>query len=128
MTQTHYRQWMTLAGTLVVLAALGVGFGRLATRYAPKADSQQNTSQIGQTIAYEGQNGQSVLDLLKRDHQVETIDSSFGVFVKSIDGITQTDNAFWIYYIDGQPGDVAVDKATTQAGQMITWRYETFKE
>lgn len=125
---TTQRQGIIIALMIVLLMALGVVTGELAKRTA--IDATPTTSQTSTTtirpISYKGENGKSVLELLKRDHSVETIDSSFGVFVRSIDGVAAQESAAWIFYVDGAIAEGAADKAITQDGQTVEWRYETF--
>lgn len=118
------RQWVTTLVILLVLVGLGAAAGKFAQDTAPSANTVQQTPE---TITYQGQDGKTVLELLKATHQVETIDQgSAGTYIKSIDGVAQSGNSYWLYYVDGQIGEVGVDKATTTNGQIIQWRYETF--
>lgn len=108
---------------VVVLALLGIGADKLAEKTGAPAQSSQKTVA---PITYAGQEGKNVLELLKATHQVESIDSSYGVYVQSIDGVSSTENSVWLYYINNEAGVVAADKAVTQNGQSVEWRYESF--
>lgn len=123
------RQIVTLVGVLVVFTLVGYG----ASLYAPKIPRLTTTSSAAlnqpmtaPTVTYQGEDGKTVLELLQRDHQVEAQDTSFGAFVSSVDGVPSTENAIWLYYIDGQQGVTPANETTTQAGQTIEWRYESF--
>lgn len=116
------RQILSVVVILLVLIGLGAGSSYLAEN-SPKASTVRKSVD---TISYQGQDGKSVLDILKETHQVETVDTDFGVFVKTIDGVTQTDNSVWLYYINGEPGIEGANAAKTTNGQTIEWRYESF--
>lgn len=47
----------------------------------------------------------------------------FGVFVKGIDGAEGTQDAYWLYAINGVAGEVAADTALLKAGDRVTWTY-----
>lgn len=125
------RQSIIVIAILVILIALGAASGKLAknttTDQIPGTTSTAPTSQVTKTISIDGQDGKNVLDVLRQNHQVETTDSSFGTFVKSVDGTAQTENSFWLFYVDGQPATQAADKTDTHNGQKIEWRYETIQ-
>jgi len=72
---------------------------------------------------YTGEDGKTVLELLKRDHQV-TLDSElllFGSIVLAIDSFTAAPNEYWIYYRDTVRGDRSPEVCTTLAGETIRW-------
>jgi hypothetical protein len=51
-----------------------------------------------------------------------------GGFVTSINGISQnpSENVYWMYYINGELGQVGAADYTVQEGDKITWRLEKF--
>ncbi|MGC1122518.1 MAG: DUF4430 domain-containing protein [Candidatus Methanofastidiosia archaeon] len=51
-----------------------------------------------------------------------------GGFVTSINGILQnpSENIYWMYYINGELGQVGAADYTVQEGDEITWRLEKF--
>jgi hypothetical protein len=120
-----YRQIITVVVLLLVLVGLGVASSNLSSKHQTPTTSATATTKP-QTISYQGEDGKNALELLQRNHQVQTQDSSFGTFVTSIDNVAQTENSFWLYYVDGKAGDAAADKTVTQNGQTIEWRYESF--
>lgn len=122
----QYRQGIITVIIVAILMLLGIATGQLSKRTSQDTIPTPSTQEQTQTISYDGQDGKNALELLQQNHKVETIDTSFGTFVKSIDGVTSKDNSAWIFYIDGKIGEVAADKATTQNGQKIEWRYESF--
>jgi hypothetical protein len=114
---------------VVILALLGWGSSELAKR-TPRSNGTTPTTSTTKSnvapVAYDGQEGKTVLELLQAGHTVKTVDSSYGTYVQSIDGVSSSDNSAWLYYVNNQPGLDAADKTTTHDGEKIEWRYETF--
>jgi len=75
-------------------------------------------------IEYDGVEGKTAFDLLKEKNQVEADQQSFGVMIKSINGLAATDKEFWLYSINDKPADIAADKYTTKPGDKIKWEYK----
>ncbi len=121
-----YRQIVTVVILLLVLVGLGAASGKIAVKKPAATTTTQTSTTKPQAISYQGEDGKTVLELLQRNHRVETKDSSFGTFVTAVDGVSQTDNSFWLYYVDGKAGEAAADKTTTQNNQTVEWRYESF--
>lgn len=117
-----YRQAIIVVATLLALVGIGALASQVAQRH-PKVTTE--TNQV-KPLSYQGEAGKTVLELLERNHVVQKQDTAYGTFVTSIDGVVQSENAFWLYYIDGSAATEAADKAVTQDGQTIEWRYETF--
>jgi hypothetical protein len=117
------RQGLIIAAVLIVLIGIGALLSRVPTR---KLSSQTAATPAIQSITYKGEEGKTVLELLERDHTVEKQDTPYGTYVRSIDGLGQTDNSVWLPYVDGENLAESVDKAKTTPNQTISWRYETF--
>lgn len=79
-----------------------------------------------QTIAYDGEDGKNALELLKSKAEVKTQDSSIGIFVISINGVANSEDHFWMFYVNGELGSVAADQYTTKSSDKIEWRYNQF--
>jgi hypothetical protein len=74
------------------------------------------------------QEGETALDLLKRDHQVDTkIYSGMGEFVISIDGIKPDSKRFWAFYLNGKSSSVGASGYKLKDGDKIEWKLETIK-
>jgi hypothetical protein len=121
--QDKARQGLIVVAILIVLIGIGT-LASQAKKLSPRADTQAIPNV--QAITYNGEDGKTVLELLERNHKVEKQDTPYGVFVRSIDGVTQTENSVWLPYVDGQALSESADKAQTSNGQTINWRYETF--
>jgi hypothetical protein len=76
------------------------------------------------TVRYFGADGKTALELLEAGHRVEKKSSSIGSFVESIDGIKNSRDQFWLYYVNGKKPDVASDRYPTRAGDTIEWKFE----
>ncbi len=127
---------------VVVLGLLALGFDAWGKKASPDLNQQYRhstqfmykgmsaTNKVPVTtqepIAYDGQDNKNVLELLKANHQVQSVDSSYGTYVQAIDGINSTENSVWLYYINNEPGLEAADKAVTKTGDKVEWRYESF--
>lgn len=120
------RNTVALVVAIVVLGLLGIGAGELAKRNPISADSIPNSQNNVAPIAYDGQDNKNVLELLKANHEVQSVDSSYGTYVQAIDGINSTETSVWLYYINDEPGLEAADKAVTKTGDKVEWRYESF--
>jgi hypothetical protein len=119
------RQGLTIAIILVLLCGISIA----ASRYAQKLPSPAQKAlgiKTTKVISYKGEEGKTVLEILKRDHKVDVSESEYGVVVHSIDGTAQTDSAIWVYYVDGTPAAESADKAVTKNSQTIEWKYENF--
>ena len=76
------------------------------------------------TIEYQGQDGQTALDLLKNAHRVEAKHYSFGDLVTSIDGIAPDSKHFWSFYINGQFSQVGASTYVTKSSDQIKWQID----
>ena len=86
----------------------------------------------GNEISYEKELNPSgslnVFDLLKEGldtNQVtyETKSYDFGIFVKSINGFESGADKSWIYFVNGQSGQVAADLYKLKPGDVVDWKY-----
>jgi hypothetical protein len=55
--------------------------------------------------------------------EMSVIQYDFGVFVESLLGKSSSADTSWIYFVNGQSGSVASDKATLQPGDVVEWKY-----
>lgn len=59
----------------------------------------------------------------KEDIPYETQQYDFGIFVQSINGFESTADMAWIYFVNGESGNVAADQYTLENGDEVEWRY-----
>lgn len=107
---------------IVLIVATGIYIGR-------KESSKKVTAQTAETpknnnISYAGTDGKNALEILKENHQVNSSSSDFGAFVSEIDGIANTSDTFWMFYINGKLAPVASDKYIAKSGDQFEWKYE----
>ncbi len=117
-------KWTTL---ITVLAAAILAFGLFlvfrSPAGAPVATSQQ------QEISYQGVDGKNALELLKSNATVETQNyEGIGEMVTSINGMPSNADNYWLYYVNGEPGQVGADAYVTKSSDTITWRYEAAQQ
>lgn len=72
--------------------------------------------------------GETALDQLgaasrTKGFAVETRDSSLGAYVNGIDGVTGSANSFWLYSVNGVPGDVGAGEYVLKEGDVVEWKY-----
>lgn len=53
---------------------------------------------------------------------VEYDSTTAGVFIKSINGVSQSKTAYWLYYINGKSALRSADAVIPIAGDTIEWR------
>lgn len=74
--------------------------------------------------------GKTVYELLTKASQdqnipIETKQYDFGVFVESINGYRSGTSKSWIYFVNGESGQVAADQMKVKNGDLIEWKYLT---
>lgn len=67
----------------------------------------------------------SLLDKLatERGWTLQAQKYDFGVFVQSIDGSESTADMAWIYFVNGESGNVAADQYQLDRGDIVEWKY-----
>lgn len=55
---------------------------------------------------------------------LETIQYDFGVFVNKIGDFESTSKKSWIYYVNGESGQVAADQQKLKNGDKVEWKHE----
>ena len=117
---------MNVIAIIIVLAIFGfIGYFSAQKNEVNSQPAQQSVAAV-QTIAYDGEDGQNALDLLKSKAEIQTQDSSIGVFVVSINGVPNSEDHFWMFYVNGELAQVNADQYTTKADDKIEWRYDQF--
>lgn len=112
-----------LAMVVVLLIAGLVSWGVDVSKKNNPNNQQQAVAAVS-SIAYNGQDGKNALDLLKENNKIETQDSSFGIFVTTINGIQNTNNQYWMFYVNGELSSTAPDQYQSKNSDKIEWRYQ----
>jgi len=55
--------------------------------------------------------------------EIETEQYDFGIFIKSIDGKENSNDMAWIYFVNGESGQVAADNMVVKPGDVVEWKY-----
>jgi len=128
-----------IAALLCILigALLGAGFSRLAVMGTRAGGSIQ----VHIAIVDVGENenvvlkenvlfipgGTSVFDALRKVAKVEYDDyPGLGVFVKSIDNISNTGSKWWLYKVNGVYGTVSASRFLLENRDNVVWEYTSF--
>ena len=56
--------------------------------------------------------------------EMEIKQYDFGVFVQAIDGMESGTDLAWIYFVNGESGQVAADQQPVSDGDLVEWRYK----
>ena len=80
------------------------------------------------TYSFDLSDSLTAFDILEKaandnDIILETQQYDFGIFVKSIDGHESTAEMSWIYFVNGESGQVAADQQILNAGDIVEWHY-----
>ncbi|MDZ7586566.1 MAG: DUF5667 domain-containing protein [Patescibacteria group bacterium] len=59
-----------------------------------------------------------------RDWLLQVKDYDFGSLVEAINGVKNTSDKAWIYFINGESATKAADKQELKAGDVVEWKYE----
>lgn len=82
----------------------------------------------GQETVYQINTDQATVgDALEELGLIEGEDSEYGLYVKTVDGITvdyDTDGKYWAFYVDGEYAQSGVDSTEVTAGSEYSFRVE----
>lgn len=69
--------------------------------------------------------GMYLLEVMEDTYDIEETDG----FISSIEGYEQdeADNRYWLYYINGESGEVGAADYAPEAADQIEWRLESFE-
>lgn len=75
-------------------------------------------------VKYQGEAGETALDLLKKHADVETEDSEFGEFVTAVNGEDGGGEKYWLFYVGGKEASVGAGDYVTKDGETIEWKLQ----
>ena len=112
---------------VVIISVIGIiyAFTQKPVR-TPTNDLVRSQSEAN-IIEYPGQDGQTALELLQAQRQVEAKNYSFGDLVMSIDGVAADSQHFWAMYVNGQFSQVGASAYVTKNSDMIKWQIDEIK-
>ncbi len=88
-----------------------------------KADKKTVAVTDSITIELTAEEAETVLELLQREHTVDSRSSSMGLFVKGIDSIVNSSSAFWVYSVNDSMAKIACDKYMLSPGDKLKWHF-----
>ncbi len=71
----------------------------------------------------------SVLKKISETNNIELVTKQydFGVFVEKVGDFESTAKRSWIYYVNGESGQIAADQMKLKNGDKVDWKYEVPK-
>lgn len=107
-------------GTVILIGIVGlIALAGCATKDQTESTAVSEPVIIVHVI----QDSTTVFDFTVAHHQVEFNRSSMGVFVTTIDSVGGDGAGYWTYSVNGEPGQVAADRAALGPGDTLRWRY-----
>jgi len=143
---SRYIKLLLIAGTLVIVAG-GLWYGFFRTDSLPSVAENSSTSVPGVgeaegivyvTIDYGGgdavsgeysfEEGESAFGALvklasEKEIEIVTKDYDFGKFVEAIGGVESGAEKAWIYFVNGESGEVSGDNYALKQEDRVEWRY-----
>lgn len=83
-----------------------------------------NAQHVTTEISYDGKNGVTALNLLKKHATVTTKHYSFGDLVTSINGTPGNGPKYWTFYLNGKQASEGAGSYVTKDGDVITWKLQ----
>ena len=113
----------------VILAALPLA-PALQTRYPVSLSALGITLRIdfgnGTTVTFNGLSGTTVLNVTDSVVDVETNWAGDLAYIVSIDGVSQDQNHWWQYWVNGNYATVAANWFSLQDGDSVLWNRTVF--
>ena len=118
---------MNVLAIVVAIVLFGL-VGHFIGKYDQnKVTEETATVAATQVFAYDGEDGKNALELLKAKADVQTQDSSLGSFVTSINGVENSEDHFWLFFVNDEMANSGADQFQTKNDDKIEWRYEIFQ-
>lgn len=70
------------------------------------------------------ESGQTALDLLTTQAQVQSKTYGFGTFIEGINGVLGNNEQYWAFYVNDQYANEAADKIILQPGDRVSFRLQ----
>lgn len=105
-----------------------------ANTTSPNSTEQLQNDQLTENIAVPAVteytfvatvSGQTALDLLSAQTQVQSKTYDFGTFIEGINGVLGNNDQYWAFYVNDQYAQEAADKIILQSGDSLTFRLES---
>lgn len=124
---------LSITAAVLVVAAGGVAYwhGHKKAYQAPAAPYTASTAATASTkevpttdVNYQGEDGKTALELLKKHAKVQTKTSSMGEFVTSINGNDGGGKKYWTFYLNGQMAQEGAGAYVSKSTDKIEWRLQ----
>ena len=119
---------MKLFITLIALVMISLLTVSNCTKNETEQKTQDFVVQDSLIIINYGVDSMNVLEILQQNHDVNTVSSGLGTFVKGIDNIENSSEAFWLYSVNDTIADRAADNFITKSGNVIKWHYRLINQ
>lgn len=116
---SFYGFTLTNVIAIIIFLCLAGLAGYLIDRYKPNKEIKSV-----QAVSFLCQADRTPLDLLKERADIATEDTTFGVFVSEINGVSNSEKYYWLLYINNEIASSGADQYKCQEGDKIEWRYE----
>lgn len=94
----------------------------------PEADDPVEIHPITTEYSYTAEyDGQTALDLLKANAEVQTKEYDYGSFIESIDGVSSDATQYWAFYVNREYAKEGTDKTILKKGDAATFRLEAIE-
>lgn len=113
-----------LVAMVLVATAAAISISRNANNIAKQISTVQQTQ--GPETRYNCEKSKTAFDLLKKNHTLETKDTSFGKQVIGIDNVKPAENQYWAFYVDGKLAPVGADAYNCTGEEKVEWKLEGF--
>ncbi len=91
---------------------------------ATKTAETKDPARDLKTITYEGEDGETALDLLREHgYDVAVESSKLGDYVTGIGDVTATKTEYWLFEVDGKMPSVGADAYETKDGEQVEWKF-----
>jgi len=112
---------------LVLMLGCGTAEKETKTETQTTNEIEENSEPVDSlVISLQGVEGKSVFEITKEQHQVESIGSTVGEFVHTIDSIEVGSDYGWMYSVNDSMGQVASDKYITNDSDIIKWHFRKY--
>jgi len=138
MTKTATRIFLTIS--LVLTLSLGLSGCSLSSNTQPntttdvsapaevlqQAEEKENVGRPAEAeYSYVASvSGQTALDLLTQNAEVQTKEFGFGTFIEGINGVLGDEKQYWAFYVNREYATEAADKTILSEGDIATFRLE----
>jgi len=112
-----------VAAIIALIVLLGFS-GNLLGEYQKNKNSNHPQVSAAQSFTYDGQEDKTALDILKTKANIKVQESSIGTFITSINDVANSQDHFWLFYVNGSLSSMGADQYHTKTGDKIEWRYE----